>query len=272
MRDNTTAYLSEGRRLIEAPTYDAYEAVPTEEAIEARTSDADRMFGTKPEFARHFLGKRNLGVSGNSNRAIHWFMTETDADHLCLCNDDIHVLADFVAAYRNAHSDLGVGMWCFTDFTHHPSYKWVPIRKLGYSIKLMPRITGIMISVTRALVEKIGYFDMRFGQFGNEHVDYTHRARFAGGICLDGQAQNCLDIDPSPPVIKHQDVETSLTGKARVIADREAEEIMNEVSAGYATRHYYRPFSLSSTKFAATHSKMHGIPIIELPHYTVVNA
>src|SRR5512137_343020 len=32
--------------------------------------------------SKAFLARRNLGVAGNSNRAIKWFMEETDADHL----------------------------------------------------------------------------------------------------------------------------------------------------------------------------------------------
>jgi hypothetical protein len=164
-------------------------------------SEEDTLLGREAKTsARHFLGTENLGVSGNSNRAIKWFMDETDADHLCLCNDDLHVLGDFVSFYQRGHVDLDVGMFCFCPHGgvyDHDSYKWVTVRSRGYSIRLMPRMTGIMISITRKLIEKVGYFDTRFGKFGEEHCDYTYRCRFAGGIRLDGQDQGCLDLEPA---------------------------------------------------------------------------
>lgn len=132
-----------------------------------------------------FLGERNLGVAGNSNRALKVMMDETDADHLCLLNDDLHVQGDFVAWYAQAHQDLGVGMFSFCDFTNHPSYRWIDVRKLGYTVKICPRMTAIMTSMTRKVVESIGYYDAQFGKFGQEHCsaegtliwmgDYTFR-------------------------------------------------------------------------------------------------
>ena len=100
-----------------------------------------------------FLGQQNLGVAGNSNRALKWFMNG-DCDHLCLCNDDLFVKGDFVQFYAQAHKDLGVGLFCFCDFTHHESYKWTTYRWRGYGMKFLPRFTGIMMSITRELVEK----------------------------------------------------------------------------------------------------------------------
>lgn len=120
------------------------------------------------ESARVFLGDRNLGVAGNSNRALKIFM-DGAWDHLCLCNDDLHVQGNFVDTYARAHTDLGVGMFCFCDFTHHESYKWTTYPVRGWKVKFLPRFTGIMMSVTRETVEKAGYFDASFGQFGEEH-------------------------------------------------------------------------------------------------------
>lgn len=114
-----------------------------------------------------FLGDHNLGVTGNSNRAIHWFM-KSGCDHLCLLNDDLHVLGDFVNFYDKAHTDLGVGLFCFCDFTSE-TYRWLTVRSRGYTVKLLPRMTGIMMSFTKAVVDKIGYYDARFGKFGEEH-------------------------------------------------------------------------------------------------------
>ena len=74
---------------------------------------------------------------------------------ICVCATmTLHVTGDFVSFYAKAHEDLGVGMLCFCDFVHHDSYKWTAYPWRGYVLKIMPRFTGIMISVTRELVEK----------------------------------------------------------------------------------------------------------------------
>jgi GT2 family glycosyltransferase len=196
------------------------------------------------------LGDRNLGVSGNSNRALKWFLDGTE-DHLCLCNDDLHVVGDFPAFYRQAHRDLGTGFFAFNDFADSPRHRWIIARSRGYRVKIFPQMTGIMMSVTRQTVNKVGYFDTRFGKFGQEHVDWTHRIRLAGELKLDGLDQVCLDVEPAradgsagPPVLKHQNVATSVNGPERTREDTLAETRIREAVARYRTESYYRPFSL----------------------------
>lgn len=172
-RDNTADMLQRGRLLKPRPDLMAVE-------YEVPETVGDVTFPN----TRVFMGSRNLGVTGNSNRALKWFMDETDADHLCLCNDDLYVDGDFVKFYGQAHKDLNVGLFCFCDFTGE-TYRWTTYPWRGYRVKLMPRFTGIMMSITRDLLKKVGYFDAAFGQFGEEHScpagspvwmgDYTHK-------------------------------------------------------------------------------------------------
>lgn len=237
--DATSHYMKQGRLLVRN------EQLMSSECVVDQTAP---LSANNPN-TRFFLGDRNLGVTGNSNRAIKYFL-DGDWDHLCLCNDDLFVTGDFVNYYAKAHLDLEVGMFCFCDFDkaspaisgHPDTYKWATHRWRGYTLKLLPRFTGIMISVTRELVEKIGYFDAEFGKFGEEHCDYTIRARFAGGIRCEGQDVNCLDVEH--PFLRHQDVQTSMTGAARVNADREAGVVMQRAAFEYRFRHYHRPFRL----------------------------
>lgn len=254
-RDGTEAFLTQDTKAAARPDLLAVEHEPLDEP--------------RPGHRRHLLGTHNLGVSGNSNRILKVFM-ESDCDHLCLCNDDLHVLGDFVHAYAEAHEDLDVGFFCFTDFTHHPSYRTVTVRSRGYKLKLVQRFTGIMMSMTRKVVEDIGFFDSRFGKFGEEHCDYTIRARMAGHIALDGVMQNCLDLDPDPPVLRHQDVATSLVGAERVQADREASEVMQRVASEYKSRAPYRDFRLRRLdQVGARGSGQTGVDIGNLEHYAV---
>jgi hypothetical protein len=204
-----------------------------------------------PDGYTAYLGSTNLGVSGNSNRAIKAFM-DSDCTHLCLLNDDLLVTGDFVDFYAKAHKDLGVGLFCFNDFWEWQTHRWVIARSRGYRIKLFPQITGIMLSMTRALVESIGYFDMRFPKMGNEHVDYTHRSRAAGFMKLDGMDQVCIDVEPTlptgaagKPVLQHQTCDPSVSGHERAKWEKQSQEVMVECSQRYHLRHYHEPFRLS---------------------------
>lgn len=220
--------------------------------------------------ARVLVGERNLGVSGNSNRVLRLF-EQSDCDHICLCNDDLHVEGDFVDFYAKAHADLGVDFFAFCDFTHHESYKWTAYRVRGYNVKFLPRMTGIMLSMTRRVVERIGYFDAQFGQFGEEHCDYNHRARMAGCIRLERQDMHCLDIEGSP--IRHQDCPTSVSGQTRAMADRIAYEVMQRVCRDYAWRPPYRPYQLMLPEHAGAYHHA-GIPVkgLTVAGYRLVQA
>lgn len=241
-RDGTDDWLTKGREPAKCPELMATEWFP-------KLDGTGVNHGTNWRNARVFMGDRNLGVTGNSNRALAWFMNG-DCDHLVLCNDDLFVNGDFVKFYAQGHQDLGVGLFCFCDFTEASpaisgrpeTYKWTTYRQRGYGVKFLPRFTGIMMSITRALVEKVGYFDAEFGKFGEEHSDYTIRCRLAGGIQCEGQDMNCLDLEHA--LLKHQDVETSVTGAARKQANEEASHVMQRASFEYRMRHYYRPYRL----------------------------
>jgi len=253
MRDGTSAFLSRGTPV-----------------------DRDDLLATRHQFSSNthaFLGKRNLGVAGNSNRAIKWFMDDTQADHLCLCNDDLHVLGDFPAFYNQAHKDLDCGFFCFNDFWESVSHRWVIARCRVYRVKIFPRMTGIMISTTRKCIEKVGYFDTRFGKFGEEHCDWNNRMRFAKVIQLDGLDQPCMDVEPSNPdgsaalpLLKHQDVPTSVSGDEREREDRIAVQRIKEAAVRYTTEHYYRPFGLLHA-YIIGGTKTIGIQRADVPKY-----
>lgn len=100
--DATSHYMKQGRLLVRN------EQLMSSECVVDQTAP---LSANSPN-TRFFLGDRNLGVTGNSNRAIKYFL-DGDWDHLCLCNDDLFVTGDFVNYYAKAHQDLDVGMFCF---------------------------------------------------------------------------------------------------------------------------------------------------------------
>ena len=190
-----------------------------------------------------FLGTDNLGVSGNSNRALKWFMEETTSDHLLLCNDDVEFLGDAGLAYSSAHRATNIGLLCFCDFTS-PQYKCTPVTYRGVPLKKLSRMTGMVMSITRNLVESIGYFDPQFGRFGEEHCDYTVRARHAGHQSIMGIPQYCLDIEPQIPVLKHQVVNSTISSQEKPMLDHVAGSMMREKSKRYSFTNPYLGFSL----------------------------
>jgi hypothetical protein len=264
-RDGTTDFITKGRVGTAVP-----ELLSTKHVVES--GDANFIN------ADVYTGDVNLGVTGNNNRLLKLFM-DGEWDHLLLCDDDLLVTGDFVEAYANAHADLGVDMFCFCDFTEASpaisgapeTYKWTTYPMRGYQVKFLPRFTGIMMSVTRSLIEKIGYMDAEFGKFGEEHCDWTIRARMAGGIRLNNTDMNCLDIAHNR--LTHQNVQTSMSGSARKHADQEAHVAMQRAAYEYRLRHYYRPFRLTYPVMAAGHSGV-GVPCRQLDQigYRLVNA
>ena len=269
-RDDTTTFLAAGRIPEACPELRATKYVPGAVIAEMNVRvDLN---------ADVYVGDCNLGVAGNSNRAIKAFM-DSDCDHLLLCNDDLKVTGDFAKFYAAAHQDLGVGMFCYCPFDRASAaisgapqtYKWTTYPLRGYGVKFLPRFTGIMISLTRELIEKIGYFDAEFGKFGEEHSDYTIRARLAGGIRLDGQDMNCLDVEHK--LLDYQEVETSVSGPARKRADAEASVIMPRAAFEYRHRHYYRPYRIAYPVSANGYSGV-GLPCRQLEQigYKLVSA
>lgn len=221
-----------------------------------------------------FTGSMNVGVAGNSNRAIRWFMEHTDQDHLLLMNDDVLIKGDVASAYRQAHKDLGVELFCFCDFKEE-EYRWASVGHRGYKIKLLPRKVGMVLSLTRSLIEKIGYFDTTFGPFGEEHNDFTNRARFAGGLNLDGQPQHCLDIEQTPDGVNVESLlssfkaQTSLSGPRRAKADAHGAAAMKKASMRYGSTSWKRDFSLI-TPVVANSINSAGIPVKDLPKMPLV--
>ena len=212
-----------------------------------------------------FLSHENCGVCGNSNKAIKWFMKNTTADHLCLCNDDITIEGPFHKSYAEAHEKLAVGMFCFTDFDGE-SFKYATVKAKGIGIKLMTRMTGIMMSFTRKVVDRIGYYDAFNFTFGQEHCDYTNRARLSGFITLNGVIQHCLDI--VCPFIHHQEVDSSLTDAEKTKYNADADTMIEIVGNRRYTMDPYVPYSSGRVSRVAGARDGVGIPIFLLRGYT----
>lgn len=201
-----------------------------------------------------FLGRENFGVAGNTNRALLWFMEETQATHLVMVNDDIRFTGDVIQPYLEAHRLTGVGLFCFCDATYGEQ---TGIAQFGSCIiGDRMRMHGSMMSLTRNLIESIGFMDPIFGKFGEEHCDFTHRARSSGFMNIGDQPRHCLDVIGIPAV--QQDVKPCFLGSERTKADRRSATIMNVLRGTVYMNDPHRPFCLRKTEL------VEGIPSYSL--------
>lgn len=205
-----------------------------------------------------FIGDRNLGVSGNSNRALRWWARDhPECDHLCLCNDDLLSQGDFPALYAEAHQFFSVGLFCFCDFK---TEEYLPVKQAwrGRPIHLLPRMTGMMMSLTKGCFDKIGYYDAdTFGKFGQEHVEYTHRARLAGELRVNNADQPCLDVPCDR--LASQAVASSISPLEKPALDVQAQRALDLAVGRYRHASLYCPFSLGMPPLAGADGSV-GIP------------
>jgi glycosyltransferase involved in cell wall biosynthesis len=170
-----------------------------------------------------------LGVAGNSNRAIQRFM-EGGNDYLYLCNDDLIATGDFVTAYQSISRDTGFQVLCLApsgDIIQQDS------RLLIYPSK----IYGGMLMITRKAVERIGYFDPRFGYYGIEHVDYCNRAALAGLTPSSiGEGRGAA---PLFPMLEYQDAPCSLGDAEKQACEYYANRALARLN--YGQHGTYRP-------------------------------
>ncbi len=214
----------------------------------------------RPEFTS-YLGTRNLGVAGNSNRAIKWFERQKDATHLLLCNDDIEATGDFASEYAAAHTDLKVGLFCFSDpEVLGDEYRGPEVKVLSTKVKLLPqgRQTGCMMSITRDVIERIGYYDVALGRLGQEHVEFNNRATLAGFTNLRGKPQISMDL--ARPSLKLQVCRSSVSGSERSALDNFANHMIGKLIARYGTETWYRPYRLMHPPHAGAYGGV-GIPV-----------
>jgi hypothetical protein len=217
--------------------------------------------------AEVFLGRSNLGVAGNSNRAIRWFERSTTHSHLFLMNDDLVFHDDAVCAYAKAHEETGVGLFCFNNLQDE-DHRWITIKHKGYKLKSFKKMTGAVMSMTRDVVKKVGYFDPAFGKFGEEHCDYTNRARFLGFVQVDDKHYVCLDVEWPAPMLDHQPgARPTVSEQDRETWGKIALDVMRtRTTNNYRLGMFYVPFSLRHVKYVGCNAGFdRGIPLRNLP-------
>ena len=211
-----------------------------------------------------FLGINNLGVAGNSNRAIRLFELLKEHDHLFLINDDMIVYGDAASAYAKAHKDLEIGLLCFNNLKGE-AYRWNAIELRGWNVKIFERMVGAVMSITRPLFNRIGYFDTRFPKMENEHCDYNNRARLCNFINVMGKPQCCVDIVTENLLDHQHDAEPTFGGLTRQEWNRESMSTMANKVREYQQGRLHEPFTLRAVPYAGSHAGFdRGVPVAKM--------
>lgn len=159
---------------------------------------------------------KNLGVAGNSNRLLRCL---SRFKYGILMNDDVEVLQPgwdefYVEAFRRT----GFAHFSFLQPGVYGASPGKLVRKDIDLRVVMEKPHGAVLAFTNKMLQKCGYFDQNYGQYGMEHVDWSSKP-YEFGI----QEAGFFDVEGSQDYFKlHSDASavpsrSSLLKKAREI-------------------------------------------------------
>jgi GT2 family glycosyltransferase len=169
--------------------------------------EAERFNEYKHGKVTYIDNRKNVGVAGNSNRVIY-HLFELGCDFMIIANDDLIIKGDAVKLYVDTHMSTNINLFCFRKWSGSSSDY---VTNFSKELFFLYRVTGHWMSITRTIVDKVGYFDTNYGRFGEEHVDYVYRAMISGAANYPADLfRGSLDPKRSLDVLDIQDVKQSL--------------------------------------------------------------
>lgn len=126
--------------------------------------------------------EKNGGVARTKNTSIR-LLLEQNVDIGFLMDDDVYYKKECFEQYTSAiiNGKIHHMGFCQMHPLVHPENEW---KKMGYietninNQKVMKHGgggVGCLLSFTREVIEKIGYFKVMTGKYGYEHINFTHR-------------------------------------------------------------------------------------------------
>lgn len=123
--------------------------------------------------------QQRLGVAGNTNRLLRCLARFSTC---LLLNDDVEVLrTGWDSLYQRALLSGAIKHFCMRQPGVYGAKAGDPVNLNGLELtRVLDKPHGAVLAYTNDVVDKIGYFDERFGIYGMEHVDWSNRVHFAG--------------------------------------------------------------------------------------------
>lgn len=136
---------------------------------EAETADLCR------EFNAILIKGDNRGVVWNKNRALYYYMSQTQCDPIILIEDDVFPISDsWLSEWVDA-----ARRWHHVNFSHPGllGSQRPPLRGDGTAEKphVHHLVTGQCTAISREAMKIGGYLDTRFHGYGHGHVEWTKR-------------------------------------------------------------------------------------------------
>lgn len=147
-----------------------------------------------------YLRKRNGGVAKTKNTCIK-ILLEKEVDIGILCDDDVIYKPNCIEKYVETMIKCNLHHMSFCQMPElvHPKNEW---SKMGYiqtqinNINIMKHGgggVGCLLTFTKELIDKIGYFKILSGKYGYEHINFTHRCIYHNMIPFVSDIMNSLD-------------------------------------------------------------------------------
>lgn len=131
----------------------------------------------------------NVGVAGNKNRALSALR---DCENIFLIEDDARILRrGWERLFLEASKATAEQHFSFCS---EPLKQDIKREVPPYTVVYRTAWRGYFLFLTREVLLRVGGFDLRFGRYGYEHVDFTYRVWKAG--LTRGLNPHLLQSDP----------------------------------------------------------------------------
>lgn len=178
------------------------------------------------------LGKKNIGIARNSNRALRMLR---DVDFGFLINDDIRFnKPGWVREYVNAMLLTPYKHFVFMGGKN--GINLIKVEKINnIEISFHNASMGSFLTFSKEVLNQVGGFDSRFGKYGLEHVEWSIRIGQAGlshPFDYDNQTAEkikVLDIANSLEYISDIHQPSVFTEQQKLQHSQEANYLFNEI-------------------------------------------
>ena len=141
--------------------------------VVADDGSTDGTVATLRELGVRVITGQNRGVAWNKNRGLFYLLNKTVCDIIFLLDDDLFPTeSGWEKEWIEATERFGHVNYMIPKFF---AERVVSGDMTSASPGLATGFFGPLIGCTRKACSYVGYFDVRFGRWGFEHVDFTHR-------------------------------------------------------------------------------------------------
>jgi glycosyltransferase involved in cell wall biosynthesis len=175
----------------------------------------------------------NKGISSAKNAGIK-HLYDAGCNVMFVMDDDIQLIKGFDSFYINAITKSGIHHFCYKvpELNKHITER---LTINGIKLTKTLQVNGAFFTVTKRIVDAVGYFKILPYRYGHEHTEYTGRIIKMTNLC-----PGYIDVDNSNDLVKyigldHRSDNFPGIGDAR---------IKENAAAAFGSEKQYVPFKL----------------------------